>query len=152
MADGTNNTERKAPVTHKDVTITFMLEGIDAVGVMLANHTDAVAVLEKSMEALKSKNQDATELETLRDKFLAAKGEPGVRGRKPAKIGDKRAFSVQQVVDKQTNERGEVFIRLPLGTLGAQKGDKVAVRFLDGETIVALLNDETDDDVLNADD
>lgn len=139
MADGTNvDTARKAPVTHKDVTIAYFLEGIGKVGEMLAGHTNPVAVLDKCVEVLTAKGENTEELGLLRETF--ARGmEPGVRGRKPAKVGDKRLFSVQQITNAQ-GEKGDVFIRLPLSTLGVLKGQKVAARFMDGEIVLTLLD------------
>jgi hypothetical protein len=55
---------------------------------------------------------------------------PGERGRPAAKVGDSRAYKVQQVGD------GDPFIRLPVALLGAVKGGSVTVTFgRDGITV-----------------
>lgn len=130
-------TGRKLPVTHKDLTIAYMLEGLDAVGTMLASHTNPVACLETAIETLQANGKDVSELSMLRDTFANAKV-PGKRGRSAARIGDNRQFSVQQVGVGE--EASDVFIRLPLSTLGVVKGQRVSCRFLEGEIIVSLVD------------
>ncbi len=128
------NTARKAPVTHKDLTIAYVLSGMEAVGPMLADHTNPVAVLDKTLETLAHAGNDAADLRALRDVF-AASSEPGQRGRKPVAVGEERKFKAQQITTD--DGPGEVFIRLPLSALGVQKGDKVLAKFeADGVRIV----------------
>jgi len=131
------STARKAPVTHKDLAMAYLMAGAGAKGVaaispMLANHTDPVAVLDKVIAGLETANQNVAELTTLRDEFADALT-PGVKGRKPVAVGQTRAYSVQQIGD------GDFFIRLPVGPLGVRKGDKVSVDFATGKVSVTAL-------------
>ena len=132
------NSARKAPVTHKDLTMAYLMagggqKGVDAISPLLANHTDAVGVLEKVIGSLTANKQPASELIDLRDEFAAALT-PGVKGRKPVTVGQSRSYSVQQIGDD-----GDVFIRLPLSTLGVRKHDKIMATFTaDGVQIKRL--------------
>ena len=127
MTVNVTNVVRKAPVTHKDLSLAYMLNGLSAVGQALKDHTDPVKVLNKTIENLSAGGQDVEELETLRDTFAASTSN-GVRGRKAAKVGEVRPFSVQQITNDK-GEAGDVFIRLPLSTLGVLKGAKVYASF-----------------------
>jgi len=126
---------RKVAVTHKDLTIAYMLEGISGIGALLANHTNPVAILEKTISVLEEKGQDTTDLENLKDQFADAHS-PGVRGRKSAVVGESRNFTVQQIKNQKTNEMGEVFLHLPCGTLGGAKGSKILASFEDGKIVL----------------
>lgn len=123
---------RKNPVTHKDVTLMYMIQGINAVEDLLVNHSKPVDVLERVIENLNGSEKDTGDLTALKNLFAAAQASPGVRGRKPAQIGDSRVYTVQQVSD------GECFIRLPLATLRLKKGDKVNVMFKDKEIVTSF--------------
>ena len=125
-----NKTDRKSPVTHKDLTILYLTQGADALDPMLVGHTDPVAVLDKVIASLGEMGQDTAALTEKRDIFASAVT-VGVKGRKPAKIGEARSYRVQQLGDD-----GDLFIRLPLSTLGVSKGDKVECSFQDGKIVV----------------
>jgi hypothetical protein len=137
------NTDRKAPVTHNNLLSAYLLAGggstgCDKVSLMLVNHTKPVETLERVIGALTDAGQDAEELSALRDIFSAAKSN-GVKGRKPPKTGDTKLYSVQQVED------GDMFIRLPLGTLRVEKGEKISVCFTAGEiTVTKRLTDASE--------
>jgi hypothetical protein len=57
---------------------------------------------------------------------------PGQRGRPAAKVGDVRAYKVQQVGET------DPFIRLPVSLLGLAKGATASVTFADGKIIVTV--------------
>jgi len=123
-----NSNGRKAPVTHKDLTMAYLMagggqKGVDAISPLLANHTNVVDVLDKVIQSLTINGQSATELQDLSDEFAAA-NTPGVKGRKPVTSGQTRNYSVQQIGDD-----GDVFIRLPLSSLGLSKGERVSATF-----------------------
>ena len=123
-----NSNGRKAPVTHKDLTMAYLMagggqKGVDAISPLLVNHTNVVDVLDKVIQSLTINGQSATELQDLSDEFSAAMT-PGVKGRKPVTSGQTRNYSVQQIGDD-----GDVFIRLPLSSLGLSKGERVSATF-----------------------
>ena len=118
------NTDRKSRVTSKDLVVTYLLSGIADVAHMLADHTSPVATLDKAISEIAERGaKDTSELEGLRDRFAAARGN-GQRGRKAARPGETRDFSVQKVGDD-----GDLFIRLPVSLLGVKKGNLVRVTF-----------------------
>lgn len=123
----TEKKARKQSVTHSALTIAYMLNGANALDPMLVGHTDPVKALDRVIETLEKNGKDPEDLRAKRAIFAASRS-TGVKGRKPAKAGDLRPYSVQKV-----GEDGDCFIRLPLGTLGVRKGDKVNVAFEDGE-------------------
>ena len=121
---------RKAPVTHKDLMITYLIEGPDALNPMLTDHTDPVGVLERMIGGLQSKNLDAGDLIILRDHFAEIR-QVGSPGRKSPETGDTRVYTVQQ-----PGEDGDLFVRIPLGTLDVKRGEKVLAEF--GETGILI--------------
>lgn len=140
-------------MTHKDLAILAMMQGVGALDSALAGHTNPVAVLDKVIETFKANGKDTVELEAKRDLFANARGN-GVKGRKAPIIGEVRSYSVQRIGDD-----GDLFIRLPLTTLsGVSKGAKVNVTFGDVGISVALANapalagDSDDGDDLSGDD
>jgi hypothetical protein len=135
-----NSNTRKKPVTHKDLAILAMMQGVDALDAKLAGHTNPVAVLDKVIETFKANGKDTADLDAKRELFANARGN-GVKGRKAPKVGEVRTYSVQQI-----GEDGDRFIRLPLECLeGVQKGGKVAVTFGADAISVALIATSTDE-------
>ncbi len=128
---------RKAPVTHKDLTIAFYLSGISEVARMVANHTNATEVLGKVSDQIRAKGQDSSEIDALRDTFADA-NVPGQRGRKPVAVGESRSFKVQQIEDKTTGEMGDTFLRLPVGPLNVPKGASILATYEDGRIVLTL--------------
>lgn len=134
----TNNTnknegtvKRKDTVQAKDVVIAMMLDGIEAVQDLHNTKGFTKAVCNTAVKILEEKNKD-TLADALRD-FAADTfgGGGGARGKSAVKVGESREYSVQQVKD------GDLFIRLPVGLLGASKGTKVTVTFRDGDIVVS---------------
>lgn len=125
-----NNAARKKPVTHKDLTMTYMMKGVNALDPFLADHTDPVGVLGKVRETLVANSQDTDAIDE-KIAFWTEKRQPGVKGRKPVAIGESRTYSVQQIGDD-----GDEFVRLPVSLLGLAKGSKVSALFADGQIIV----------------
>lgn len=149
----TETKSRKAPVTHKDLTNTYLMAAMtgdaqsaaDALDPLLVNHTDAVGVLDKVINSLSGvAGLDLSPLEAKRQIFADAAGN-GVRGRRPPKLGDRKTYSVQQQ-EKEDGTMGDLFIRLPLGTLGVVKGEKVDVYFsADGISVAKRAANATPD-------
>lgn len=122
---------RKVRVTAQQVAFLMLTEG--AISVERLHHKPgceiAAATFNGAIELLATQPQHREALETLRDTLLGG-GEAGERGRPAAKVGEARAYKVQQVNDS------DPFIRLPVGLLGALKGETVTVLFgKDGITV-----------------
>ncbi len=122
---------RKVRVTAQQVAFLMLTEG--AISVERLHHKPgceiAAATFNGAIELLATQPQQREALETLRDTLLGG-GEAGERGRPAAKVGEARAYKVQQVNDS------DPFIRLPVGLLGALKGETVTVTFgKDGITV-----------------
>ena len=122
---------RKVRVTAQQVAFLMLTEG--AISVEKLHHKPgceiAAATFNGAIELLATQPQQREALETLRDTLLGG-GEAGERGRPAAKVGEARAYKVQQVNDS------DPFIRLPVGLLGALKGETVTVLFgKDGITV-----------------
>ena len=122
---------RKVRVTAQQVAFLMLTEG--AISVERLHHKPgceiAAATFNGAIELLATQPQQREALETLRDTLLGG-GEAGERGRPAAKVGEARAYKVQQVNDS------DPFIRLPVGLLGALKGETVTVLFgKDGITV-----------------
>lgn len=124
--------DRKSPVTHKDLALAYMTKGIEAVDRAIVGHTDPIGVLDKVIGNLSDldPDRDLSDLQDRREMF-ADRLTPGVKGRKPARIGDTRAYLAQEV-------NGDVFMRLPLSTMGVEKGQKLNVSFRDGSIVVTV--------------
>lgn len=118
-------TSRKKPVTWKDLTIKFMMNGVDGITPDLNEAGDPVGSLDKMIEELSINDQDTVELVKLRDHY-AALNAAGSPGRQPVKIGESREYSVQQA-----GEEGDLFVRIPLSTLAVQRGEKIVAEFGD---------------------
>ena len=122
---------RKVRVTAQQVAFLMLTEG--AISVERLHHKPgceiAAATFNGAIELLATQPQQREALETLRDTLLGG-GEAGERGRPAAKVGEARAYKVQQVGES------DPFIRLPVGLLGALKGETVTVLFgKDGITV-----------------
>ena len=115
---------RKVRVTAQQVAFLMLTEG--AASVEKLHHKPgceiAAATFNGAIELLATQPQQREALETLRDTLLGG-GEAGERGRPAAKVGESRAYKVQQVNDS------DPFVRLPVGLLGALKGETVTVLF-----------------------
>lgn len=124
---------RKVRVTAQQVAFLMLTEG--AISVERLHHKPgceiAAATFNGAIELLATQPQQREALETLRDTLLGG-GEAGERGRPAAKVGDSREYKAQQVGDS------DPFVRLPVGLLGALKGQTVTVTFGNGVITVKL--------------
>jgi hypothetical protein len=128
----TNNAPaRKVRVTAQSVAFLALTEGTDAVAALHAKPgcEIAPATFDAAVDLLASQPETAAALSAMRSDLFGDDA-PGERGRPAAKLGDSRAYKVQQVGD------GDPFIRLPVSLLGAVKGGSVTVTFgRDGITV-----------------
>ena len=124
---------RKVRVTAQQVAFLMLTEG--AASVEKLHHKPgceiAPATFDGAVELLASQPQQREALEALRAQILGD-GAPGERGRPAAKVGDSRDYKTQQVGDS------DPFVRLPVGLLGALKGQTVTVTFGNGVITVKV--------------
>jgi hypothetical protein len=124
---------RKVRVTAQSVAFLALTEGVDAV-TRLHNSPGseiAAATFDSAVDLLASQPEVAASLAAIRSDLLGA-DEPGARGRPAAKVGDSRAYKVQQVGEM------DPFIRLPVSLLGLAKGSTATVTFEDGRIAVTV--------------
>ncbi len=98
----------------------------------LAGLLPSRAVVFKAIDAMQDAGKDARALE----RYASGLGwDPLNRhcGPRPVKTGERRIYQVQEAP-----KTGQTFIRLPVGTLGLQKGQHADVIFEDGEIKVRV--------------
>lgn len=124
---------RKVRVTAQSVAFLALTEGVAAVTRLhnTAGSEIAPATFDSACDLLASQPETQSALVALRSD-LFGDDEPGARGRPAAKVGDSRAYKVQQVND------ADPFIRLPVSLLGLAKGSTATVTFEDGRIIVRV--------------
>ena len=124
---------RKVRVTAQSVAFLALTEGVAAV-TRLHNSPGseiATATFDSAVDLLASQPEVAASLAAIRSD-LFGDDEPGARGRPAAKVGDSRAYKVQQVGEM------DPFIRLPVSLLGLAKGSTATVTFENGRIIVTV--------------
>ena len=124
---------RKVRVTAQSVAFLALTEGVAAV-TRLHNSPGseiAAATFDSACDLLASQPETQSALVALRSD-LFGDDEPGARGRPAAKVGDSRAYKVQQVNDT------DPFIRLPVSLLGLAKGSTATVTFENGRITVRV--------------
>lgn len=125
---------QKEKVSYKDVMILLLAEGLSAVEASFKDGTFSRHNLQAAVEHLAvcmpRQSEDLA-------KFLAqaAPVRPH-RGRVAPQTGDERDYKAQQVNDT------DPYLRLPLSTLGAKKGDIVRVRFEADRLVVTRVRSE----------
>ena len=124
---------RKVRVTAQSVAFLALTEGVAAV-TRLHNSPGseiAAATFDSAVDLLASQPEVAASLAAIRSD-LFGDDEPGARGRPAAKVGDSRAYKVQQVGEM------DPFIRLPVSLLGLAKGSTATVTFENGRIVVTV--------------
>lgn len=108
--------------SYKDVEIEFFSGGLEGVRTFAQNNDISRSVLEKAMDSLRERGQDVGNFQAMITELHGEKGTG--KGRTPPRLGDRRNYKAQQVKD------GGVFGRIPLDTLGTDKGECCNVQFL----------------------
>jgi len=119
------NEKNASKITHKDVQIAFLLDGLPGVEKLDAAHPTAKrgyrrAVLLKALDLLKQQGQTAAALEEYVSEHYAV---PHGRGRMRPAAGSERSYRAQQLGDNPA------FLRLPLSSLNVKKGGELRVAF-----------------------
>jgi len=113
---------RKGP-TYKDVMFTAVTAGLSAVQTLAEDNELSRQVLEKACAGLAATGQDVTKFAAY---IVETHGEKGERGVSAVENGETRTYKAQQVKD------GAVHARIPLVTLGLEKGELADAVFCSG--------------------
>lgn len=121
------NSKNKSPskkrgITHKDVVIMFLAEGLSLIEKNFQSGKVTITALRRAALDLKESYPERSDLLTAFVDNLP----PAGRGRTAPKAGDERDYKAQKI---GTNEP---FLRLPLSVLGVKKGEAVTVLFQEG--------------------
>jgi len=117
-------------IQNSAIQIAFLVHGMDGVQAMTADNVPAKATFQLAIDSLENLGQDVSPLIAFMDTLHPA-GD-GSRGRSAPEVGDTRTYKAQVVKD------GAPFLRLPLDTLKAMKGENITVAFENGKIVVTL--------------
>jgi len=120
--------KRRVLVSYKDIQLAFLLEGIKAVERLWATGNVSKATLRRALKKLHDAGENVADLE----RWVADSIGPVGRGRAAPQKGETRSYKAQQIKD------GGPFLRLPLDSLGIQKGRVLRVTFEDDRIVVSL--------------
>jgi len=120
--------KRRILVSYKDIQLAFLLEGIKAVERLWATGNVSKATLRRALKKLHDAGENVAELE----RWVSDSIGPIGRGRAAPQSGETRSYKAQQIKD------GGPFLRLPLDSLGIQKGRVLRVTFEDDRIVVSL--------------
>ncbi len=117
-------------ISNKDLQVAFLVNGIEGVQAMTSDNVPAKATLQAAIDSLENLGQEVAPLIAFMDTLHPA-GD-GSRGRSAPQNGDTRTYKAQVVKD------GAPFLRLPLDTLKAMKGENITVAFEHNKIVVCL--------------
>ena len=122
-----NPPRTRSNVSFKDVQIAYLMDGVNAVDVLVKDGRASRTTVRRALVDLKAGGRDVNELESWVVNHIGAPG----RGRSAPVVGEKRAYKAQQV------KTGGPFLRLPLDVLGVEKGTVVDVTFDEDKIVVS---------------
>ena len=117
-------------ISNKDLQVAFLVNGIEGVQAMTADNVPAKATLQAAIDSLENLGQEVAPLVAFMETLHPASD--GSRGRSAPQNGETRTYKGQVVKD------GSPFLRLPLDTLKAMKGEDITVAFENGKIVVTL--------------
>lgn len=120
---------KRSPTTHKDVQNAFHEGGVEEIRRLYAEKLVSAAVINRAANELSSRNVDGLEELNELVSEIAPK-RTGRRGKQAPTAGETRSYKAQQV------KGSGPFMRLPLDTLGLNKGEQVSVSFTDKQIVV----------------
>ena len=122
----TDQSSKRKLISHKDIQLTYLLNGTEAVAKQWQSGNVSRSTLRRAVSKLRQSSEDTSELERWVSQTLGPSG----RGRAAPRVGEVRSYKAQQL------KEGSPFLRLPLDSLGATKGQDVQVAFQDGKIVV----------------
>lgn len=111
--------KKRSTFSFKDVEVLYLVKGLAPVVDLHKEKKVSPATIRRAVVALKNVGKMDSSLETWVNENLRV----GSRGRAAPKTGQERVYRAQQI-----NESGP-FLRLPLASLKASKGDPLSVVF-----------------------
>jgi len=122
---------KRKMVNYNDVSMAYLMSGMAGIERLQEDIGRPISekVLWTAMELLEKASKDTG---PLREYAVALWGGPSSkeRGRAAPKVGDKRAYKVQQL------EKGNQFLHLPVGPLGTLKGGKLEAEYLEDRIVI----------------
>jgi hypothetical protein len=135
MSDSTSASTTLA--SFKDLSLAFLSSGLDGIRELSASKSTH----KKAIQYLKETGRDVADYESyLADVSVTRNGAPNSgRGRPAPKVGSSRIYKAQKAPNTGP------FIRLPLETIGCDKGQSVRVEFESDRIVVVLLSSSKED-------
>ena len=121
-----NNEHERNLVSFKDVQIAFLMEGVNGVQKLVSDGKVSKPTIRRALRKFHEQGNTPVDFE----RWVAENVGPIGRGRSAPSVGETRSYKVQQI--KNTGP----FLRLPLDSLGINKGGVVRVKFEDGKIVV----------------
>lgn len=125
------STPNNTRIQNKDIQLAFLVHGMKGVEDLTASNVPAKATMQAAIDSLENLGQDTEDLVDFMDTLHPSSGD-GQRGRSAPKNGDTRTYKAQSV------NGGSCFLRLPLDTLKAIKGENITVAFENDKIVVTL--------------
>lgn len=114
-------------VPYKDLQIIYLKEGINSISKLHQEGKISNLAIKKALDAFKrTKSSGIDPFE----RWVLANFKTGIRGQPKPSIGLKRNYRAQRI------HSGGPFLRLPLETLGVEKGQSISVSFDKNKIIV----------------
>lgn len=120
----TTNTAFKR-LNYKDLSMLYMMSGIDALETALVDRGNPVQDCEKIEQYLGSLGKDISEVTALAEKIDEQKG-GGQRGRKPMGLNEQRTLKVQET-QAPKGKRGRRYVVVPVDLFGLNKGQELVL-------------------------
>lgn len=129
--------------SYKDVFMAYMINGVEGVEALAGNVSSDT--LWHAFQALEASGRDRTPLKNyIEEQFpnSAPGAGGGGRGRTSPQVGETRPYKAQVLAKKDADGNvigeQEPFLRLPLGSLGVERGGSVQASFQDGQIVITL--------------
>lgn len=118
--------ESRTLVSHKDVSIAFLVGGVDGAVETLTGCSNPAKSLEKAIASLNEQGADTAQLAD----YAAEHFPVGTRGRTAPGVGETRTYKAQQLKDN------DPFLRVPVAALGLKKGESAHLSFESGRIVI----------------
>lgn len=118
---------RKSVVRGSDIVIAYALGGMEKVQDLHRDRGLSVAALASAQEILQDQGEEASASVLAGLSADLFPDSHGVRGRTPPSVGSARAYKVQ------IDGNGETFLKVPVRTMGAARGEALTVTFQEGK-------------------